>query len=524
MKKVISYLLCLIVTLSTAVNAAVDYYNDTAQYLYQTVSDPQVGSIGGEWTVIGLARSDADIPQEYFDNYYAAALNYIKSKDGVLHSVKYTEYSRVILALTAIGKNPENAGGYNLTTPLLDFDKTLQQGINGAIWALIALDSGNYGTDEIKKKYVAYLLKCENPKGGWALASDTPDADITAMALQALAKYREDTKVEAAVERALDCLSEMQNEKGGFSSWSTENSESCSQVIAALCELGIPLDDSRFVKNGNTLTDNLLSYYIPENGFCHIYGGGSNLMATEQAFYALVDVKRVSENKNSLYRMTDAVQRVHDENTVQTGLDGKNHDVKKSEITAAGKTFYDIKGHKYQKAVEALASRNIINGKSENSFEPDSYVSRAEFAAITVRALGLPEKDGTAFADVTAGDWYYKYVNTARSYGIVNGISESEFNPNGTITREEAVVMTARAAALCGMKNDMATAEARDILAEFADYVKISSWAVNDFAFCCREKIAVYDDMDIKPKENISRGEIADMVYNMLDKSNLLGD
>ncbi len=57
---------------------------------------------------------------------------------------KYTEYSRVIIALTSIGKDPKNVGGYNLLLPLGDFEKTTWQGINGAIWALIALDCGQY--------------------------------------------------------------------------------------------------------------------------------------------------------------------------------------------------------------------------------------------------------------------------------------------------------------------------------------------------------------------------------------------
>lgn len=88
--------------------------------------------------------SDAAVPQSYWDNYYSNLENYVKAHNGVLHSRKYTEYSRVVLALTAIGKEPSNVAGYNLLTPLGDYDKTIQQGINGPIWALLALDSGNY--------------------------------------------------------------------------------------------------------------------------------------------------------------------------------------------------------------------------------------------------------------------------------------------------------------------------------------------------------------------------------------------
>ena len=104
------------------------------------------------------------------------------------------------------------------------------------------------------------------------------------MALQALAKYQDQPAVAKATEEALACMSKKQNSEGGFSSWGTKNSESCVQIIVALCELGIPLDDPRFVKNGNTLLDNLMTFYLPGNGFLHTAdGSGSNQMASEHA-------------------------------------------------------------------------------------------------------------------------------------------------------------------------------------------------------------------------------------------------
>ena len=118
-------------------------YEETGAYL-QAQTAPTAGSIGGEWAVIGLARSGYPVPANYFDDYYARVEKYVKDCAGVLHERKYTEYSRVILALTAIGRDPANVAGYNLLTPLGDFEKTIWQGLNGPIWALLALDSGNY--------------------------------------------------------------------------------------------------------------------------------------------------------------------------------------------------------------------------------------------------------------------------------------------------------------------------------------------------------------------------------------------
>ncbi|MBR5157448.1 MAG: S-layer homology domain-containing protein [Clostridia bacterium] len=497
-------------------------------YLYKSVKEPSVSSIGGEWTVLGLVRSNVDIPDEYFENYYQAVEKYVKDSGGVLHNKKHTEYSRVILALTAIGKNPADVAGYNLLTPLADYEKTIWQGINGAIWALIALDSGNYdmpGNPDAKIKatremYVNHILEKQTSDGGWALSGDTADADVTAMALCTLSKYQNNDKVRSATEKALDCLSRMQKENGGFSSYEEENCESSVQVLVALCELGISIDDARFVKNGQSVLDNLFLFWDKGKGFKHIHEGATNLMATEQCFYALVALKRASEGKNSLYDMSDVEKYSSSSDTA--GLAEKNADVKKMSIINFGRTFDDISDHKYKTAIKALASRGIINGKTDERFEPDSTMTRAEFAAIIARGLGLPVKSSNIFKDVTTNDWFYNYVGTVYSYGIIKGISENEFNPKGTITREEAAVMVTRAAKLCGIDTEMDTNAVRDSLAQFFDYVKASYWSQNALAFCCSEKILDDSVMDIKPKEAITRAETASMLFNMLSLAKLL--
>jgi len=499
-----------------------------ANYLYETVSQPQVSSVGGEWTVIGLAGSDMNIPDDYFENYYREVTKYVKACNGVLHNKKYTEYSRVILALTAIGQNPADVAGYNLLKPLGDFEKTIWQGINGAIWALIALDSGNYEipvnseakVQATREMYINHILEKQTADGGWTLSGDVADPDITGMALQALSKYQDNEKVRSATEKALNSLSEMQKENGGFEDFEEENSESCSQVLVAFSELGISVDDERFIKDGKSVLDNLFSFYDYGKGFKHTHGDSTNLMATEQCFCALVALKRANKGENSLFNMSDAV--VRDVNSNAEGLAGKNADVKKMNISNPGKTFADIIGHKDKTSIEALASREIINGKRENDFEPDRTMTRAEFAAIIVRGLGLPQKSNTFFKDVTANEWFYNYVGTAYSYGIIKGISEDEFNPYGTITREEAAVMVTRAAKLCGLDTEMDVIAVRDVLAQFSDYVKASQWAQSSLAFCYNEKILDDSVMDIMPRETVTRAEIASMLYNMLSLAKLV--
>ena len=119
-------------------------YEKTAGYVAKTVASPGFGSIGGDWAVLGLARGGADVKSGYFEGYYERLESYVKSCEGVLHKRKYTEYSRVALAVTAIGKDARDVAGYNLLLPLGDYEKTVYQGVNGAIFALLALDAGQH--------------------------------------------------------------------------------------------------------------------------------------------------------------------------------------------------------------------------------------------------------------------------------------------------------------------------------------------------------------------------------------------
>ena len=287
--------------------------DDCAAMLLDSIPEPAYGSVGGEWAVLGLARWGGEVPREWFDSYYEQLEVYAVSCEGILSDRKYTEYSRVILAVTAIGKDPLDVGGYNMLLPLADLEQTVFQGINGPIFALLALDSGNYeipentadSTQATRDLYVDYIINAQLPEGGWSLMGGEPEIDLTAMALQALAKYQERKDVAEAVEKGIAILSDRQNENGGyqFSAAEQASCESVAQVIVALAELGISLDDSRFVKNGKTLLDGILQFQQTDGGFSHLIDGETDLLATEQAFYALVAAKRLAAGESSLYNI-----------------------------------------------------------------------------------------------------------------------------------------------------------------------------------------------------------------------------
>ena len=323
MKRSGSKLLCILLLLSlllslTACGKPETQLEKTAGYLQAQIAEPGTGSVGGDWLIFGLARSGVKVPQKYFDAYYENVEAAVREKNGVLSDRKYTEYSRTVLALTAIGKNPADVAGFDLLKPLADFEQVTRQGINGTIFALLALDSGNYEIPEnpdaavqaTRQMYVDELLARALPDGGWTLTGGEPDVDITAMTLQALAKYRDQADVTAAVERGLAVLSSLQEPDGGYVSWGASNSESVAQVIVALTELGVPLDDERFTKNGITVEDALLRFAQENGAFVHVRdgSGGDDGMATEQAFYALAAIHRAETGETTLYDMTDVMQ------------------------------------------------------------------------------------------------------------------------------------------------------------------------------------------------------------------------
>ena len=255
----------------------------TAALLLEKNPEPIPGPLGGEWLVLGMCRLGYDLPEGWIDGYRQKLERYVTDCGGILHDRKYTEYSRVILTVTAMDGDARNVAGYDLTAPLEDYEQTIFQGVNGAIYALLALDSGNYGSEAIRERYIAHILEKELPDGGWCMMGDVPEPDVTAMALQALAKYRDREDVGAAVERGLKVL-----EAAEYTT-----SEAVSQTIVALCELGMPADEK--VKL-------LLTYQTEAGDFRHVMDGDADALSTEQAFYALVSASLQAGGK-SLYRM-----------------------------------------------------------------------------------------------------------------------------------------------------------------------------------------------------------------------------
>lgn len=300
-------------------------YADTKKYIQNKVPMPVVASDRGEWAVLGLARAGVALSDEYIQAYYGKVVAYVQKNmgnDGVLldpesHNPTVTDNERIILALTAIGKDPANVGGKNLLAALQDRNimqvtDTSKTDINGLVFGLLALNSGNYTQDSYW--LVQAILDQQNADGSWSSSADRKpvgDVDMTAMALQALAPYYNeggDTTVNAAVDKALQWLSAKYKGKGYTSA------ESCAQVVVALSALQLNANsDSSFVKTVDgaptSVLGDLLRYYLGEGqGFKHAASGKTaDQKATEQALYAMAAYERYCRRTNALYDMTDAV-------------------------------------------------------------------------------------------------------------------------------------------------------------------------------------------------------------------------
>ena len=296
------------------------------QYVYQTTGDylaskgtPIVGSIGGEWLTIGLARSGRTVPAGYYDNAVAYVKKNINAETNRLDKNKSTDNARLILALTAISKDVTDVGGYDLLAGLDDMKYIKRQGTNGPVWTLIALDSHDYtpAGSVTRDQLVETILSLQKDSGAWYINSTnkTDDVDMTAMAIQSLAPYYEtNDAVKTAVDKALTWLGTMQKADGSFAEMAgaASSSESTAQVLVALCAMGIdPTAGARFAKNSFHVLDGLLTFYTG-TAFKHQASDATvDQMATEQSYYALTAYYRFANKQNSLYDMTDVACGKH---------------------------------------------------------------------------------------------------------------------------------------------------------------------------------------------------------------------
>lgn len=264
-----------------------------SEILAESVTELRTGSIGGEWAVIALSRSDTELPEGCYEAYLDSVEEKLVECDGVLDTRKYTEYSRVALGLAALGEDPQNFRGWDVLEPLKDLDKVSFQGSNGPIWALIAVDSNDYeGFEETREQLLDKVVDLANEDGGYGLITGNgSDPDLTAMAMTALAAHQEDPEAEDAIQKGMEYLTVQMEE--GF-----ESCESWAQTLLACASLNLQEEAE--------LCRDELELYAVDGGYCHLLEEGEiNGMATEQALYSIAAYERMQKGENRLFDMRD---------------------------------------------------------------------------------------------------------------------------------------------------------------------------------------------------------------------------
>lgn len=207
--------------------------------------------------------------------------------------------------------------------------------------------------------------------------------------------------------------------------------------------------------------------------------------------------------------------------TIIAMKDGKTTVVLKKKTSApfavvkSNISFSDVSNQWFAKDVTLLANKHLVKGVKENTFAPNQTLTRAEFAAMIVRALGLPEdvNKGVSFSDVKATDWHAGYVGAAAKAGIINGVGDGRFNPNGFVTRQEIAKMVVAAIQYAG--GNLSAAD-KAALAKFSDASKVSSWAVDAVAIAATKGILLGADGKLNPQGNSTRAEAATFIKRFM--------
>jgi len=186
--------------------------------------------------------------------------------------------------------------------------------------------------------------------------------------------------------------------------------------------------------------------------------------------------------------------------------------------------FADMDGHWARGAANDMGSRLVMEGTGEGRFTPDRDITRAEFAAMIVRGLGLRLEDANApFTDVDSSAWYAAAVHTAYVHQLINGYEDGSFRPNEKITREQAMAIIARAMRITGLAGKLTQVDAEDVLRGYADIGRASKWALDSIAENVQAGIVTgRDAITLAPQAHITRAEAAVMIQRLLRYSDLI--
>ena len=251
------------------------------------------GAPGTDWSAFALNAVGVDLSTLVNNGSTYLDILEAKAKQTGYFSLM-TDYERTVIGIVSAGGDPADFAGMNLLEKIYNYS-SLSQGINAAVFGLVALDAANASipADAVHNRDSLISFILQNMVGdGWCYGGTSPDPDMTGMALYALAPYRDRPLVKAAGEKAINWLSEHQNEYGVMESGSTESSESCAQALMGITAWEVDPQGELFTKQNGNLVTGLLSFYFEDSGmFGHVYGSPDPAMATDQGLEGLAALK-----------------------------------------------------------------------------------------------------------------------------------------------------------------------------------------------------------------------------------------
>lgn len=410
--------------------------NATAAYLASTITSPTFSSLGGEWAVIGQARGSFEGASSFTATYAKNLAAELARTNGVLSKSTYTDYSRVILALTAAGYDVTDFAGYNLLQPLADMQAVAKQGVNGPIWTLIALDSHGYdipaveGADKMqatREGLIGAIVDAQLENGGWNIAGDRLDVDMTSMALLALAPYASDAAANAAVEAALAGLESFLADDANAAVIANLGPDSYAQLISALIACGVDVaTDVRFGVDGKSPISKLVSFASEDGTFSRTLGGKADLRATEQSLLALVAYQRSVDGSGSLYDMKDVIIDKHQ--SPMQGPEEENPVVPTNPQQPAKPTT--------PQTPESPSAGNNANGNSSNANAGNPSEGSALYPGGSTTSLPAPnatspesEQEASASTDQAKDTAVKATANVADSENPLSGTEDNSPSP-----------------------------------------------------------------------------------------------
>ncbi|RXI52254.1 hypothetical protein DP124_08600 [Clostridium tetani] len=404
------------------------------EILPETVEYSTKENYSNDWVTAGLGRLKDyknRISPNYLEDTKKVVKELVAEQDKGSRTFKVTDFQRITMGILGAGGNPTNIDGINIIERIYNPRKTDKgqdyidrQGLNAVIWGLIAVDSKNYkipkGSKWNRDKFIKEILdnECHNnehpilkgKRGGWQYGGNkTIDPDMTGMAMIALAPYYETRKdVKLAVDRAVENLSLIQRQDGGYASWGTVNSESCVQVIMGLCANNFDPMGGKFTKKDGSVVDALLRFKLESTGFAHAEDPQDdnklkpNGMANEQALYGLAQLMYwLDGNKGSIFKWED--DKIEEPNQPQKSEKFIAKRIGKEKLKKNSNAEVKFHIENISKENEEVTLAVVLYDKNTNEMVNYSYVRK------TLKA-GEKEKFAGGFTIPQKGDYVVKAI------------------------------------------------------------------------------------------------------------------